>query len=428
MAALIVATAQLVIDLFGAQANMAVDGVGGIGMRRSSGMFASLAMGASLVLPDVAMAQEVRDLDDATSDVRIFTGTLRTEPALYDFTLPPATALRIDVVPTTGSSLDPMVTVTDSASGEVLAEDDDGGEGLASMVRVFSDQQRRIRIAVSAFSYFAEDEEGGGFELQLRESDYRPSAPGRIAFASEATGMLETGGSDLYTIEGEEGQLLDILLVGDEDLDPLLELYRGELAMGDPMASDDDSGGELNSRLRYVLPASGLYTIRATSFGESAGAYTLRVAEASIPEIQAPQQAIGLAERLTGRLGEGYEAGSVDPAEITYQLTPEAIAAIRAGDGAITINMSAPDSDGDEGGFGSNVDCYLALGFETPVGFAEALTDDDGGEGLDARLAVDLTPLANEGDWLERLRIRVSSIGGQGEYAITITEGMQAVE
>lgn len=404
-------------------------------MRNISGKAAFLAGAAALFAPLAGTvfapaelaAQDVRDLDDARSDVRIFTDEVTTEPVRYTYTIPPMTALRVDVIPAEGSDLDPMLTITDVATGEVLAEDDDGGDGLASRARIFSESGQRVEISVSSFAFFSGEETAGAFELHLRPSAYRPPETRAVSFGSQTSGILADGDIHLFTIQGEEGQLLEVALnAQDESLDPMLELYEGTNVETDPLASNDDGGDGLNSRLRFVLPETGTYTIKAMPFEGSSGDYSLRIAEASFPVLQSPQQAIGLGERLSGTLGEGYEFGSIDPAEITYQLTAEAIAAIRAGSGEVTFNMTTPMFEDEE--FGSNIDAYLELGLETPIGYASILSDDDGGEGLNSRIAVDLAPLAAEQGWLERLRLRASSIGGGGAFEIELVEGMQQVE
>ncbi len=137
-------------------------------------------------------------------------------------------------------------------------------------------------------------------------------------------------------------------------------------------------------------------------------------------------QVLGLGEPMSGRLGEGYEFGSIDPAQITYSLTPEAIEAIRSGSGEVTFNMTTPAFEDDD--FASGVDSFLELGFETPLGYASLISDDDGGEGLNSRISIDLSPVADEPGWLERLQLRASSIGGSGEFVIEMAEGMQPVE
>ena len=387
----------------------------------------ALLLGAAFFAwSQAASAQEVRDLDDATSDVRIFTGDVGNAPVRFSYTIPAATVLVVDAVPTQDSGLDPLLTVTDAASGEVLVEDDDGGEGLGARARIVSEEGRRIEIEVSSFGFFTEDATSGPFELQLRSSPYAPVPARSLAFGDSASGTLAPEDRHMFTIEGDKGQLLEVALVaGDEELDPQLSLYQGTDTDAEPLAINDDGGDGLNALLRYVLPESGTYTIVAAPFGETEGLYALRVAEASYPELQVPEQVLGLGERASGRLGEGYEFGSIDPAAITYQLTPEAIAAIRAGASQVTVNMTKPLFEDED--FASGADPFLELGFVTPLGLAVVLSDDDGGGDLAARIAIDLGSIASDGDWLDRLRIRATSISDGGPFEIELVEGMQEV-
>ncbi len=386
-----------------------------------------LAGAAALALPGAASAQEIRDLDNEASVVRVFSDTVGSTPVVFTYTIPAGMTLTIDAVPTGESELDPVMTVVDLETGEIIAEDDDGGDGLASRAEIYSEFGQRIEITVSAYGFLSEDESYGPFELRLRESVREPVKSREVWFGSDTSGTLDAAGSHLFTIAGEEGQLLEVALVAEDDwLDPMLELYAGEGMAGEPVASNDDGGGGLNSLIRYVLPETGVYTIRAMPYGDSYGDYTLRVAEESYPVLQSPVQMIGLGERLGGRLGEGYESGSLDPVEISYELTPEAIEAIRSGDGEVTFNMTTPLFEDED--FPSAIDAFLELGFETPLGFASLMTDDDGGEGLNSRIAIDLSPVADEPGWLENLRVKASTIGGGGQYEIELVEGMQPVE
>lgn len=390
------------------------------------GKFALLLGAAAVLVPVAATAQDVRNLDAARSDVLIFDGAVTSTPALFRYTMEAGTALTVDARPKEGSELDPVMTITDAVTGEVLAEDDDSGGNLASRARITTDVRRVVEISVSAFAFFSGEETSGAFELQLRPVAWVPQPTETIGYGSEVRGRLDEGGQRLYSIYGEAGQLLEVaLLARGDELDPFLKLYKGQGTEGEELASDDDGGDSLNSLLRFVLPETGTYTIAATAYGSTEGGYTLRVAEQRVHSLQAPEQVLGLAERSSGYIGAGYQEGSIDPAMITYRLTPEAIAAIRSGTGEVTINMTTPlveDTD-----FPSGIDAFLELGFETPLGFASMQSNDDGGEGLNSRLALNLGPVATDGDWLERLRIRASSIGGGGAFEIEMVEGMQEV-
>lgn len=402
-------------------------------LRVTSGFRAILLAGAAAVLvpamaPVAASAQSARNLDNARSDVLIFDGAVTSAPAVFRYTMQPNTTLQVDVIPKEGSELDPVLTITDAATGEVLAEDDDSGGNLASRARIMTESRRQVEITVSAFAFFSGEETNGPFELQLRPAPYVPEATTAVDYGSEMRGRLTGGNPRLYTISGEAGQLLEVALTArGDDLDPLLILYSGSGTMGEEVARDDDGGEGLNSLLRVRLPESGTYTIAASAYGSSEGQFTLRVAPLRDVAATTGEQVLSFGERVGGFISQTVGSGE-DGAEqgyVTYRLSGEAIAAIRAGTGAVTFNMSTPlveDTD-----FPSSVDSFLDLGFETPLGYAGVLRDDDGGGELNARIAVDLGVLAAEGDLLERLRIRASSIGGGGAFEMELVEGLQEV-
>jgi len=62
---------------------------------------------------------------------------------------------------------------------------------------------------------------------------------------------------------------------------------RVEDESGKQLASDDDGGGGLNSRLYFKVPADGSYRLIATSFDGKAGAYTLTAKAASAAAVAA---------------------------------------------------------------------------------------------------------------------------------------------
>ena len=72
--------------------------------------------------------------------------------------------------------------------------------------------------------------------------------------------------TDLYTITGEAGERVAIELIS-EDFDAYLEIGRMEDDRFVALRSDDDSGGDLNSRLVFTFPESGEYVLRARPLG-----------------------------------------------------------------------------------------------------------------------------------------------------------------
>ena len=119
---------------------------------------------------------------------------------------------------------------------------------------------------------------------------------------------LPTGAHyDRYTIEGREGQMLELRL-NSTALDPYLQIDGPD---GFTIANDDDDG--LNSRIVVRLPANGAYTIMATSYApRETGAYRLSIAEAA--------QDAAITEGLRGR---PRRAGAADDPVIQLGATQQ---------------------------------------------------------------------------------------------------------
>jgi hypothetical protein len=396
---------------------------------------AALLAGAAALLPSAVAAQEVRNLDRAASDVLTFEGEVTTAPVRYRYTIPARTRLQVDVIPAEGSSLDPTLTITDVRSGEVLAEDDDSGGNLAARASILAEDRQQVEITVSPFGFLEENETAGAFTLQLRPRAWVRPVTRAVTPGSDTTGTLEVGGSQLFTIQGQKGQLLEVALVAaavsDEEvtesvLDPYLKLYQGEGTDGEVLQESDDNGSNLNSLIRIVLPETGTYTLEAAPYGDTAGDFTLRVAAPRELHVDGETQ-LSLGAPLAG-----YAQGASDPAEgeeaapaALYSLSPDLIAAIRGGQSEVTFNLSKPLSEDPD--FPGGVDPFLELGFDTPLGFAALLSDDDGAGELNSRIAVDLAAMSADGDWLERLRLRATSISDGGGFSIEAVAGKQEV-
>lgn len=383
---------------------------------------AILLAGAAAVLATPALAQ-VRDLDNEASDVRVFQGRVSGEPSVFYVTTPAEGALQIDVLAT--GDLDPVVRVRDADSGETIAEDDDGGEGLNSRVTI-SDASRRIVIEVDSYdAEWAEDGEdyGGSFDLRLAISNCTAGGGTTITYGSTERGAI-CGAENLYTFAGEAGQTVEIAMIAESDeLDPYLELRD---ANGETVAFNDDGGDSLNSLLRHTFEDSGTYTVVATSYGDSTGDYRLRVRSQRTAMAQLPLQVIGIDDEASGELASGWsDEDGLGLTHIDYQLSDDARAAIASGNGEVTIYMTA--ADGGDADFGGSLDPLLEVGFDTPLGFAVIDSDDDGAGNLNSMLPIDLGPIADNPGLLDMLRIRAQGFGGSaGAYTLTISEGMEA--
>lgn len=397
-------------------------------------LLAGAAIVSATLAPSLAAAQEARNLDRASSDVLIFEGEVTTTPLKYRYTIPARTRLQVDVIPAEGSSLDPTLTITDVRTGEVLAEDDDSGGSLAARASILSERGQQIEITVSPFGFLEENETAGSFTLELRPRAWVRPVTRPVTLGSDTRGTLSVGGSQLFTIQGQAGQVLEVALVAaqqsDEEVtesafDPYLKLYKGEGTDGELLSENDDNGTNLNSLIRFTLPEDGTYTLEASPYGDSAGDFTLRVAPPRETHVDGETQ-LAFGAPLAGFVPASYdtEEGAEPPSAI-YSLSPDLISAIRGGQGEVTFNLTKPLSEDPD--FPGGVDPVLELGFETPLGFAAMRRDDDGGGELNSRIAVDLSAIATDGDWLERLRLRATSISEGGGFSIEAVPGLQEV-
>lgn len=360
-------------------------------------------------------AQAPRDLDAQSSDIRIFTGEVAEGPERFALTLPAGTALMIEAVATADSALDAYLRVTDAATGEVLAEDDDGAGALGARAFVLAEAERRIEIEVSAEGAVDSEREQGAFELSLRPTDWRPTPPRPIAFGERMTGRLVAGEDNLFQLDAAAGQMLVVTMrAGDgASLDPVLELRQGDGKGGDLLAEDDDGAGNLNARLTHMIRRAGAYTIVARGYGGSAGDYVLELGDGSAPVVPPPVE-LTLGTPESGQLGSGVGPGGDDVRQVAYRLGDSAKAALRADPGAVTIRLRSLTEDG-------GLDPVLDVGFDTPLGLAVVASDDDGGENLDAELTLDLAPLAGQPAWLDSLRFVGRSYGeADGIFTIEI--------
>jgi len=191
--------------------------------------------------------------------------------------------------------------------GNVVARDDDTGEGLNARIVHTCTMSGVYRLGVTTFTSSTPP---GAYTLQVSSAGavmmaqpmVQPMAPqpgvtlpqpsvtggivpagqvASIAFGQMMQGRLEQGDqtmndgtfADVWTFQGTGGQTVTIDLRSDE-FDTYAQLLN---AAGDRLAEDDDSGGNLNSRITFTLPASGQYQIVVNNFGDSArsGVYSI---------------------------------------------------------------------------------------------------------------------------------------------------------
>lgn len=288
--------------------------------------------------------------------------------------------------------------------GPVLDElktDDDGGEGTDSRMRFTAPRAGSYILLVQSYS-----EDGmGAYTVALQPAPAPTTgATESISLGSTEEGQLaetdneddETGKFyDQYSFRGRAGQRVEISMAS-EDFDTYLTLGRLDGCDWQELESDDDGGEDTDSRLRYVIPSDGEYVIRATSFGETMGAYTLTLSERTMTP--RTSQRIPAGETVTSELGDDDMVLDTDNSYYetwTYQG--------RAGE-QIRISMESEDFD-----------TYLALGRVDGGEWEELATMDDGGEGTNSLLEF---TLPRDGDYV--IRANAYSADQTGAYTLRV--------
>ena len=219
-------------------------------------------------------------------------------------------------------------------------------------------------------------------------------------------GDARTRGSDGYRYDDyrvnlRAGQRLEAQMTSD-DFDAYLEVYA-EGSLRQSLASDDDSAGDLNARLRFTAPEAGVYIVRARTFsGIETGDYQLSLKERAAPRMPRPGR-IAVGRDETGSLG-GNSAEDDDGKRYDAY-------AFRASAGErVKIDLESDDFDS-----------FLRVGRIVNGAFVQMAENDDGGSSLNARL-VFTAPQAGED------LIRVTSYNGsaEGDYRLSMEQGPPA--
>lgn len=246
-----------------------------------------------------------------------------------------------------------------TADGEILAQNDDRGDGTLNSQIVFQAAEAgRYQLVVSSY----EAASSGDLVLSLALD---PDAEIPFDFTSIEGDVLATHQGVIdnaqpaheFPLELAAGQTL--LALGDGisgDLDVVLRLLGPD---GFPVAMNDDRGdGSLNSAIAYTAPAAGTYTVVLGRYrgGESSGDFTLLLSSVT-PDVVDTLQ--GLMENVVNLSGE----------ELTLE-TP---------DFRVHYTLEGVDASSDE--YARLVGEALQEVLEAQVGrigWAEPLRDDDG--------------------------------------------------
>lgn len=231
---------------------------------------------------------------------------------IWAFTCAAGQAFQMDIL----SSWDNYAMVFDPM-GTAVARDDDTGEGLNARLNYTCAMTGVYRLGVTTFTSSTTP---GAYTMQLQSMamamapqpmpmaapvptaipmagntmpQAAPSAMpltggipapgqiGQVAMGQNVQGRLETGDqqmndgtwADVWQFNGTQGQSITIELRS-EEFDTYAQLLD---ATGARLAEDDDSLGDLDSRITFTLPRTGMYQIVVNNFSDErrAGVYTL---------------------------------------------------------------------------------------------------------------------------------------------------------
>jgi hypothetical protein len=289
---------------------------------------------------------------------------------------------------------------------EVIEEDDDGGEGTDSRLVFTLDQGGTYLLVARGWGSSG----SGRFTLALAEREPPPPVePRPLSRGMTVQSRLDPDTSicldewgeeftcELWTLEVEEGEVLQVSMESDE-LDPYLD--AGMLGMGgalDILQSDDDGGEGNNALLVIRAPSSGTMGIRARAFGfgSDGGAYTLRVGAVEVREVE--RRSLQVGEQVEGEILPG-EAQLAGDDRAVHEWTVEG----RAGD-RLRIRMRSDDFD-----------TYLAFGREVGEDYEELAANDDApDDGLNSLIEITLPA---DGTYL----ILASPLSGSGTGRYTL--------
>jgi hypothetical protein len=181
---------------------------------------------------------------------------------------------------------DPVLQLFAGAGGATpIAENDDAGDGLNSRIVHVPETAGNYTLRVRAFAADGR----GAYTLRAELLPPLPPAtaidmaPRTMTWTTVNGTLAEgdpepTGGpSDDYSLFLGAGE--EAIIRVDGAFDTLVSVFRGSDRDGDPIASDDDGGGALNSMLLFRAEEAGEYVIRVSAVGDGTGAYRLRIGQ-----------------------------------------------------------------------------------------------------------------------------------------------------
>ena len=188
------------------------------------------------------------------------------------------------------SAFDPVARLYRAGEENVLAENDDGGDGLNSRISFVPEASGDYTLRVIPLAndghgaYRASAEPAPPLPAPLTLFQRMSATVWRVyeGALTNADGEGPNGARvDDYLVHFDRNQERLIMLDSPEGgFDTVVQVLRADQREGEPLASNDDSGGSLNSLLQFKAEEAGDYIVRVTSYAaDGHGRYRLRVSE-----------------------------------------------------------------------------------------------------------------------------------------------------
>ena len=213
-------------------------------------------------------------------------------------------------------------------------------------------------------------------------------------------GLSQRGAFSVYRFDGQAGVRYSIEARA-EAFDVYLALARSVGGITEFVREDDDSAGETDARIRFTAEQTEPYllVVQALSQG-SGGPFTLLLEERELPPAQPPRP-LTVGVPVEGTISATSSVYLTDwDEEIPHDLWTF------SGEGGQYYQISMESAD---------FDSYLEFGPMSSGALVSEQTDDDGGEGTNSRLRVQLPHDGTFG-----IRARPLGDGGEGRYTLRV--------
>ena len=205
--------------------------------------------------------------------------TVRNTPCkLHRVNLTKGKVYQIDMI---SADFDCYLRLEDK-DGKQVAEDDDGGGDLNARITFKAPADGNYQIVATMFNDGA-----GNYQLKVAERKVRPLKTEALKLddAGAATVQSKLDNNDergyitpstfqkVYTVKLKAGETY-VIDMESTDFDAFLNVLDADERT---LASDDDSGGNLNVQISFRPDADGTYLIIATGLGDPQGDYSLKI-------------------------------------------------------------------------------------------------------------------------------------------------------